>query len=91
MRRGPSSLLTRCCLPLLLALAGLAACAVNPVSGRPELVLVSGERERALGEEQEAGLLEELGVSDHEATSAWVADVGARVAAHSPRQDVRYR
>jgi predicted Zn-dependent protease len=90
-RRCRPSLLTRGCLPLLLVMAGLAACAVNPVTGRPELVLVSGDRERALGEEQEAGLLEELGVSDHEATRAWVAEVGARVAAHSPRQDVRYR
>jgi predicted Zn-dependent protease len=74
-----------------LAGGGFAACAINPVSGRPELVLVSGDRERALGDEQEAGLLDELGLSDHEATRAWVASVGARVAAHSPRQDVRYR
>jgi predicted Zn-dependent protease len=74
-----------------LLLAGLLACAINPVSGRPELVLVSGDRERALGDEQEAGVLDELGASDHEATRVWVASVGARVATHSPRQDVRYR
>jgi predicted Zn-dependent protease len=74
-----------------LLLAGLSACAINPVSGRPELVLVSGDRERALGDEQEAEVLDELGTSDHEATRVWVASVGARVAAHSPRQDVRYR
>ncbi len=81
----------RRCLLLLLPVVGLAACAFNPVSGRPELVLVSGDRERALGDEQEVGLLDELGVSDHAATRAWVASVGARVAAQSPRQDVRYR
>jgi len=74
---------------LLLALA--LACARNPVTGRPELVLVSGDRERALGDEQEKGLVEELGVSDHAATREWVGAVGARLAAKSPRQDVSYR
>jgi predicted Zn-dependent protease len=74
-----------------LALVCASACALNPVTGRPEFVLVSGARERALGEEQEQGLIAELGLSDHAATTAWVEAVGARVAAHSPRQDVRYR
>jgi predicted Zn-dependent protease len=73
------------------ALALVAACALNPVTGRPEFVLVSGARERALGEEQETGLIAELGLSDHAATTAWVEAVGQRVALHSPRQDVRYR
>ena len=74
----------------LAALALASACAINPVTGRPELVLVSGARERALGAEQETGLLAELGRSDHAATSEWVEAVGQRVAAHSPRQDVPY-
>jgi predicted Zn-dependent protease len=73
------------------ALALVSACAINPVTGRPEFVLVSGARERALGAEQEAGLLAELGRSDHAATTEWVEAVGQRVAAHSPRQDVSYR
>ena len=76
---------------LLPGLALVSACALNPVSGWPELVLVSGARERALGVEQEAGVLAELGLSDHPATSEWVAAVGQRVAARSPRQDVSYR
>jgi predicted Zn-dependent protease len=73
------------------ALALASACAINPVTGRPEFVLVSGARERALGVEQEAGLLAELGRSDHAAATEWMEAVGRRVAAHSPRQDVRYR
>jgi predicted Zn-dependent protease len=75
----------------LAALALASACAINPVTGRPEFVLVSGARERALGAEQEAGLIAELGLSDHAASSGWVEAVGQRVAVHSPRQDVRYR
>ena len=76
---------------LLVALALALSCALNPVSGRPEFVLLSRESERALGVEQESALLAELGLSDHAATNEWVAEVGARVAAHSPRQDVAYR
>jgi predicted Zn-dependent protease len=75
----------------LLALASLSGCAVNPVSGRPEFVLVSSERERQLGAEQEAEFLAELGRSDHAATSRWVEAIGTRLAGHSPRQDVAYR
>jgi predicted Zn-dependent protease len=66
-------------------------CAVNPVSGRPELVLMSSDRERELGAEQEKQFLAEVGRSDHAATTSWVDAVGARLAAHSPRQDVDYR
>ena len=50
---------------------------------RPELVLVSSERERQLGAEQEAEFLAELGRSDHAATSRWVESIGARLASHS--------
>jgi predicted Zn-dependent protease len=78
-------------LACLLALAALLGCAINPVSGRPEFVLVSSERERQLGAEQEAEFLAELGRSDHAPTSRWVEAVGARLAGHSPRQDVAYR
>jgi predicted Zn-dependent protease len=77
-----------------LALACLAAvlgCAVNPVTGLPELVLMSSARERELGAEQEEQFLAELGASDHVATSSWVESIGARLAAHSPRRDVAYR
>ena len=78
---------TPCAAFALLALG----CALNPVSGRPEFVLISSARERAIGEEQEAQLLAEVGRSDHAATRAWVESVGARLAVHSPRKDVRYR
>jgi predicted Zn-dependent protease len=68
-----------------------AGCALNPVTGRPELVLMSAERERALGDEQEQQFLAEIGSSDHVTTTRWVETIGARLAQHSPRQDVDYR
>jgi predicted Zn-dependent protease len=75
----------------VLVLLVASGCAVNPVSGRPEFVLMSAGRERELGAEQEQQFLAELGRSDHAATSSWVEAVGAKLAAHSPRQDVAYR
>jgi predicted Zn-dependent protease len=78
-------------LSLALTLALGAGCALNPVSGFPEFVVISSERERELGAEQETEFLAELGLSDHEATSSWVEAIGARLAEHSPRQDVTYR
>ena len=75
---------------LLVALL-LAGCAVNPVTGRPELVLLSSAREQELGAEQEAGFLAELGRSDHVTSTRWVEAIGRRLAAHSPREDVEYR
>jgi predicted Zn-dependent protease len=75
----------------LALLAAVAGCAVNPVSGRPELVVMSSARERELGAEQEQQFLAELGTSDHVATSSWVESIGARLGVHSPRQDVAYR
>jgi predicted Zn-dependent protease len=75
---------------LLLATLALG-CALNPVTRRPELVLISSERERELGAEQEGRFLAEVGRSDHAKSNAWVEGVGARLARHSPRQDVVYR
>jgi predicted Zn-dependent protease len=75
----------------LAAFVLLSSCARNPVSGLPELVLMSSERERELGAEQEKEFVAELGLSDHAATASWVEAIGARLAVHSPRQDVDYR
>ena len=67
-------------LAALAALALLAGCARNPVSGLPEFVVMSSERERELGAEQEKEFLAELGRSDHAATASWVEAIGARLA-----------
>jgi predicted Zn-dependent protease len=73
------------------ALALCASCALNPVSGWPEFVFISAERERALGVEQEQQFLAEFGRSDHAASASWVEEIGTRLAAYSPRKDVTYR
>jgi predicted Zn-dependent protease len=69
----------------------LAGCAVNPVTGRPELVLRSTESERRLGAEQFRQVEALLGVSDDPELATYVSALGERLAVHSPRQNVEYR
>jgi predicted Zn-dependent protease len=76
---------------LFLALAlALAACAVNPVSGRPEFTLVSEAKERELGEAEAKNVAAEIGLYEDAALTAYVRSVGERLAAVSPRRDVAY-
>jgi predicted Zn-dependent protease len=73
-----------------IACASLPACALNPVSGRPEFVLVSAKRERQLGQEEAARVARFLGVLDDSPHAAYVAAVGQRLAALAPRRDVAW-
>ena len=75
----------------LAALGALAGgCSVNPVSGRPEVVLTSTERERALGQEAAQQVQQVMGLVEDPDLVAYVARIGARLAQHSPRTDVSY-
>jgi predicted Zn-dependent protease len=67
------------------------ACATNPVTGRQEVTFMSPEREAALGREAAEQVAQEMGLVADPALVAWVAGIGARVAAHSPRKDVRFQ
>jgi predicted Zn-dependent protease len=85
MRVVPSRLVA-----ILPGLALLAGCAINPVTRRPEFVVVSAETERRLGAEQAKKVEQSIGFSGGPELTAYVEQVGARVAAQSPRTDVRY-
>jgi predicted Zn-dependent protease len=67
------------------------ACATNPVTGRQEVIFMSPEREAALGREAAQQVAEEMGLVEDPALVAWVDAIGQRVAAHSPRKDVRFQ
>ncbi len=70
------------------ALALLAGCAVNPVTGKSELSLVSEQQELAIGAEQYAPARQSQGgdyTVDQELT-AYVSQVGQRLAAVSDRK-----
>jgi predicted Zn-dependent protease len=73
---------------LLLVLGG--GCAMNPVSGRPELVLVSRAQEQELGEEESRRVADEMGLVDSPALRAYVEQIGHRLAKHAPGGDTNY-
>jgi predicted Zn-dependent protease len=81
----------RACFFSALLLACLAGCAINPVTGRRELVLMSPEREAQLGAQTAAQVAEEIGLVESPALTAYVEEIGGRLARHSPRRDVAYR
>jgi predicted Zn-dependent protease len=70
-------------LPLLLLFAH--GCAVNPATGRRELSLMGEGREIAMGREADESISASLGLVDDPDLQAYVADVGARLAATSER------
>jgi predicted Zn-dependent protease len=71
------------------ALTG-AGCALNPVSGRPEVVLISAAQEREIGREEAEKVEAQMGLVSDARPSAYVQEIGRRLATHSPRQDVEY-
>src|SRR5262245_28809270 len=87
---GATYVMHRSALAWALGALLLPACARNPVSGRPEFVVVSKATEAKLGEEAAAEVKREMGLVDDPALIAYVRTVGARLAAQSPRQDVTY-
>lgn len=79
----------------VLILLGLAlllgSCATNPVTGRQELVFMSPEREAAAGRDAAAQVEREIGLVRDPKLTAYVEQIGQRLAKHSPRRDVAYR
>ena len=79
-------------LSVLLLLAALfSGCAVNPVTGQQDIVLMSEEQEIALGRKSQQQVLQHYGVYDDQKLQAYVSDVGERLAAKSHRRDLIYR
>ncbi len=70
---------------------GLSGCAVNPVTGTPEVSFMSLEEELEIGEKAARQIEEQVGLVKDESIRAYIEEVGARVAAKSPRQEVTYR
>jgi predicted Zn-dependent protease len=84
----PSSILR-----LLLAaflFAGAASCAVNPVTGGRDVVLMSETQEIALGRKNDPEIRKQYGVYDDERLQAYVNRIGQRLAAVSHRPNLRY-
>ena len=69
----------------------VAGCTTNPVSGRREVVLMSEEDEREVGREAAEQIQLELGLLPADSLSAYVQEIGGRLARLSPRAGVTYQ
>ena len=73
-----------------LGFMALAGCSRNPVTGRPEMVLVSTEAEVEAGREQAVQVEALMGFADLASARSYVQRIGKNLAAYSPRSDVVY-
>jgi predicted Zn-dependent protease len=75
-----------CAAASLLVLAG--ACAVNPVTGRRQLALVSEAQEIQMGQQASQQVAQQLGLVDNQALQQYVQQVGERLARESERPNL---
>ena len=79
-------------IPIILLIAlFLSSCAVNPVTGQQDLVLLSESDEIALGRKTNQEVLKQYSVYDNPALQKYVQDVGTKLAAKSHRNNLIYR
>jgi predicted Zn-dependent protease len=74
--RGAAALLL--CLPL-------ASCAINPATGKRQLMLISESQEIEIGKENDKVIVMQFGLYDDPGLQQYVSDLGKRLAANSER------
>ena len=75
----------------LAALMLLDACAVNPATGTPNLVLMSSNREKEIGLEEHEKILQSVILYDDEVLNEYVIEIGNRVALAGDRPNLEYQ
>ena len=68
-----------------------ASCAVNPVTGKKELSLISEQQELAIGKETDAEVRGQYGVYADDRLTAYVTTSGKALAEHTHRPNLAYR
>jgi len=76
---------------LSLLMLVLAGCAVNPVTGKQDFVLMSEGEELALGRKTSQQVMKEYRIYENPSLQRYVQSVGDRVAKGSHRQNLVYR
>ncbi len=66
-------------------------CAVNPVTGRREVVLMSEAQEMAMGKDADPQILQQYGLYDNKELQAFINEEGKRMAAVSHRPGINYQ
>jgi predicted Zn-dependent protease len=77
-------------LSFILILLLAAACAINPVTGRRELALISEQGEIEMGKETDAGIAQEYGYYGDAELTRYVASVGMAIVPHTHRPNLEY-
>jgi predicted Zn-dependent protease len=81
-------------IPFLLtaiAVGGIAGCAVNPVSGAPDVVFMTESKEIQLGYTNDSKIRKQYGVYGNPELQTYVEQVGQKLAALSHRPGLKYR
>lgn len=69
----------------------VSGCAINPVTGEQDLVLMSEAQEIALGRQSSTQVMQEYKSYENPELQAYVQQIGERVASNSHRNDLIYR
>src|SRR5688500_4617122 len=75
----------------LVALATLLSCAVNPVTGERNFVMMSEKEEIEIGKKADPQIRTQYGPYDNAALQTYVQRVGEKLAAQSHRANLIYR
>ena len=75
---------------LIFILGFIISCAVNPVTGKRELMLVSSADEAALGKSTDKQVVEQYGIYDDPNLQGYLAEVGNKLAVNSHLPDLQY-
>lgn len=68
----------------------IGSCAVNPVTGKRELMLVSEEQEIAMGKQYDPAVVAEFGLYPDETLQKFINEKGQKMAAISHRPELNY-
>ncbi len=71
-------------------MAWVISCAVNPVTGKRELMLLSEADEISLGQQTDQEIVQTYGVYEDAALNAYVNNLGQRIAAITHRPNLPY-
>ena len=76
---------------IIIALIALSGCAVNPVTGDSDFVLMSESDEIAIGRENHAKIIQQYGLYDSPSLQDYVQKVGDKLAMISHRKNLIFR
>jgi len=69
----------------------IQACAVNPVTGKKEIMLVSEAQELAMGQQSDPGIIANFGLYEDERMQSFINEKGKQMGAISHRPDLDYQ